>query len=247
MPIDRFAPILLVALTLVALTTTPRPALAEQESGLFSMTVAGIRAGTLSYRAEIDAATYTARGSARASGLFGAFLDAEVDTVARGTLRGGTLRPAYAAETVIEGRKRTLRQFRFDSAGVPSITRDPPRKKPQKHAAPAGAQAGTLDPMSAAFAILRNRDGTDICSLDIAVFDGARRSRIRQSARSALDGGGVRCTGSYSRIAGFSPREMAERVNWPLRFDYAPLPGGGYALTELRFPTSFGTARIRRR
>ncbi|QDY69823.1 DUF3108 domain-containing protein [Qingshengfaniella alkalisoli] len=227
-----------------ALSAALSPAQA-QEVGQYDVVVGGLRAGTLAYEADVSGNTYSLRGSARASGLVGIFVDSVVDVASRGYIDGHTLRPSGYAERTNNKGEVVRRDFRYRN-GIPQITRTPPRDKPQKHAVAPQQQAGTLDPMSAAFAILRDKPTVEACQLDISMFDGAKRSRLQYTSRED-DGDDIVCSGQYLRIAGFSPKEMAERASWPVTARYQQMPNGDARLAELRFSTSFGAARIRRR
>jgi hypothetical protein len=77
------------------------------------------------------------------------------------------------------------------------------------------------------------------------VFDGARRSRIKLN-RPRVQGDRLVCTGQYIRVAGFGPDERTDREVWPLEMTYRRA-GDVWQVELLEFPTSFGTARIRRR
>jgi len=213
------------------------------ESGRFAVSFGGLRAGILAYEANETGGRYRMRGAARASGVVGALFDAEIDTVAEGRVSANTYRPDLAREVTRSGEETTERLFRFDG-GVPQVTRRP-EKAPPSHAAPAAQQVGTVDTTTAAYAILRDRPAELACRLDIAVFDGTRRHRIRLDAPKATDRG-IACSGRYSRIAGFKPDEMAERQHWPLTLEYVRQPDGTLRVDNLSFPTSFGKARITR-
>ncbi|MCA8883043.1 MAG: DUF3108 domain-containing protein [Rhodobacteraceae bacterium] len=221
------------------------PAAARAETGQFTVSFGGLRAGILAYDGTGSGGRYKVAGSARPSGLAGAFFSARVDSAAQGRNTENTFAPEVAREITRDGDTTVERVFRY-AGGVPQITRTPPRSKPQRHAAPAAAQKGTVDTTTAAFAILRDRPEALACKLDIAIFDGARRHRI-QFNDAQKTASGLRCGGTYTRVAGFSPEEMAEQVTWPLQMDYVRQPDGTMRVAELRFRTSFGSARIRRR
>lgn len=225
------------------LALTPVAAGAAEETGAFNVSFGGIRAGLLAFRGEEGSGSYTVHGSARASGLLGALFDAEIDTVAQGAVSGNTYRPRMAREVTAKPDDKRERRYDFNSAGVPRITNTPPRAA-RPGDAPAAAQAGTVDTTTAAFAILRDRPAALACDLDLAIYDGRKRHRIVFDQPSA---DGLTCSGTYSRVAGFSADEMAERRNWPLTLTYARLPDGTLRVDRLNFPTSFGTARITRR
>lgn len=244
-PCGRTGGAILAAILLaLAMAAAPAPVTAQQ-SGTFDMSVAGIRAGTLRYEGGEAGGRYDVRGGVRSSGLIGAFFDVRIDTTAEGRVTGSRYRPGSYSEVFTDDEETVRRTFRY-AAGVPRITRDPPRSKPPKHGAPAAEQAGTVDPMTAAWVILRDREASEVCTLDLPLYDGIRRTRlILDAALRAEDG--LTCRGRYVRVAGFSPEQMAERRVWPVEIDYARLEGGTLRVREVRFPTSFGAARLTRR
>jgi len=240
MPDRRHVRALACALLLAA---APAASTAAEESAAFNVSFGGIRAGVLAFRGEEAGGSYTVHGSARASGLLGALFDAEIDTVAQGTVSGNDYRPRLAREVTAKPDDRRERRYDFTTAGVPRITNTPARAA-RPGDAPAAQQAGTVDTTTAAYAILRDRPPPLACDLDLSVYDGRKRHRI---VFDRLAGDGVTCQGTYSRVAGFSAEEMAERRNWPLTLTYARQPDGTLRVDRLSFPTSFGTARITRR
>ncbi|WP_193140591.1 DUF3108 domain-containing protein [Meridianimarinicoccus sp. MJW13] len=218
----------------------------QAETATYNVSFAGIRAGILAFDGSEKGGRYAVNGAARPSGMLKALFDASVDTHAAGRVQGNSYRPANAREITRDDGDTVTRTVRFSGSGVPSYTRTPPRKKPPEHAAPAAQQKGTVDTTTAAYAILRDRPAHLACKLDIEIFDGAKRHRIRLHD-AAPTRNGLTCSGTYSRVAGFSPEDMAERVNWPLTMDYEQMSNGTMRVTGLTFPTSFGKARIRRR
>lgn len=240
MPHRRHTRTLVCALLLAA---APVGVSGAEESAAFNVSFGGIRAGVLAFRGEEQGGSYTVHGSARASGLLGALFDAEIDTVAQGRVDGNDYRPALAREVTAKPDDRRERRYDYTAAGVPRITNTPARDT-RPGDAPAAQQAGTVDTTTAAYAILRDRPAALACDLDLAIYDGRKRHRI---VFDRLAGDGVTCSGTYSRAAGFSAEEMAERRDWPLTLSYARQPDGTLRVERLSFPTSFGTARITRR
>ncbi|MCA8878947.1 MAG: DUF3108 domain-containing protein [Rhodobacteraceae bacterium] len=213
------------------------------ESGQFEVSFGGLKAGVLAYDASLSGGRYEMRGAVRPGGLFGLLFDAEIDSTAKGRVSGNTYRPSLARETTRKDGDTSTRTITY-RGGVPSVSYDPP-DKPSKHAAPPSEQKGTVDTSTAAFAILRDRPESLACQLDLVLYDGTRRQRIRLDEAQQRPGG-LSCTGVYTRLAGFSPKDMAKGRDWPLRMDYDRLSDGTYRVREVSFPTSFGTARIRR-
>lgn len=225
------------------LAAAPGTTTAAEESAAFTVSFGGIRAGLLAFQGDDSGGSYTVHGSARASGLLRALFDAEIDTVAQGAVSGNSYRPRLAREVTAKPDDRRERRYDYTDAGVPRITDTPPRAA-RAGDAPPDRQAGTVDTTTAAYAILRDRPAALACDLDLSIYDGRRRHRIVFDRPSA---DGLTCSGTYSRVAGFSPAELAERRDWPLTLTYARLPDGTLRVDRLNFPTSFGTARITRR
>ncbi|MFV0245357.1 MAG: DUF3108 domain-containing protein [Qingshengfaniella sp.] len=220
------------------------PAWAQEKAG-FTVSFAGLRAGTLAYEASETDGRYEARGSVRSGGLAGIVFNMRIDATATGQVTGNRYAPTVYAEIAEERGETVSRRFRYP-AGWPEITRDPPRDRPRRHAAPADQQGGTVDPMTAVFAVLRDRPASLACQLDIALYDGATRARIRLDQPSPIPNG-LRCTGRYEREAGFSPAAMARQSVWPLTLTYRTGPEGILQVQDLQFQTNFGAARIQRR
>ena len=100
--------------------------------------------------------------------------------------RGGRDRAATApwsrrASRRTRSRPRADRDTDIDwEDGTPvSVSVEPPRESAPDPA----AQAGTLDPVSAGFAVLRDRAGRELCDTTVEVFDGSRRSRLAARRR----------------------------------------------------------------
>lgn len=156
---------------------------AGAETGTFDLTLAGLTAGTLAYSGTEENGRYVAKGHVRSSPLARMVLDVEIDTTARGAVTGNDYRPAYFEATEVKDGK-TTKLVQSYSGGVPSIERVPKKKKRNKHAADPESQQGTLDSLTTAYAMLRDRPRELACKLDIELFDGERRSGIRYARPS---------------------------------------------------------------
>lgn len=215
------------------------------ETGTFDLTLAGIKAGTLTYAANVENGRYAASGKVRASPLARAIMDVEIDTTAKGAVNGNDYRPSYFEATEVKDGD-TLKLVHRYSGGVPSVERHPAKKKKNKHAATASEQGGSLDSLTTAFAMLRDRPRDLACKLDIELFDGERVSGIRYARAEAQGDGGILCHGEYRRLDGFKPKEMAEKDVWPFTVVYEPA-GDVLRVSEIVVPTTIGKVRMTRR
>ncbi len=229
---------------ILALAAAVSAGAAGAETGRFELSFAGLEAGTLSFEATQSGERYAVSGAARPGGVLGMLFDATVDTSAEGSTGGNSYRPAEAREITRRGGETTTRTFTY-AGGVPAVTDDPP-DTPSKHSAPPAGQKGTVDTTTAAFAILRDRPADLACRLDLSIYDGRKRHRIVLGEPEPRAGGGLTCRGVYSRVAGFSSRDMAGQRDWPLTMIYDRLPDGRYRVSSLSFETSVGAARIQR-
>ncbi|RYH08544.1 DUF3108 domain-containing protein [Tropicimonas sp. IMCC6043] len=230
-------PLIVAALLFLSL-----PACAED--GQFSVSLSGIPAGVLAYSGSESGGRYTTRGEAASTGLARGLYPTQVTTVASGRVEGNRYTPEiYKESTTKKGETKTT-AFRYLN-GRPEITKNPPdTRRKSYHADPQG-QAGTVDPMTAAYAILRDRPAGLACNLDISPYDGRERTRIRLSG-GKREGDTLTCPGTYSRVAGFSDKDMAERVHWPFTVVYSILPDGTHRVSKVTVPTSLGKLRMTR-
>jgi hypothetical protein len=106
-------------------------------------------------------------------------------------------------------------------------------------------QGGTLDPMTALFALLRDVPRADVCRLDVPVFDGRRVSRV-STRGPKTEGDRIVCDGEYRRVEGFSERQMREKARFPFSITYAPA-GDRYRVERIAIDTLYGRATLDRR
>ncbi|MGB0661084.1 MAG: DUF3108 domain-containing protein [Mangrovicoccus sp.] len=215
------------------------------ETGTFSVTLVGLPAGTLSYSANESGGQYRLAGRVKSSALARAIVPVSIETSARGRVKGNRYRPSTFREQTQRGGEEITTVFSYKN-GAPQITRTPPRDKAPKYGLDPATQSGTLDPLTTAYAMLRDRPKDLACKLDIVLFDGIRRASILYKDPAPGPKGGLVCQGEYRRLAGFSPKELAEKPVWPFTIYYEPA-GGQLRVVELKVPTTFGTVRIRRR
>lgn len=216
------------------------------DEGVFDISVAGVRAATLSYAGRIEAGQYAASGQLRSTGLLRFFAQVAYGAEVQGSYRAGRFQPRHYRETAQEGDESYAAEMRY-LRGVPQPKGyAPPRSRPTEALDPA-SQAGTVDIMTVVFAVLRDQPREAVCDLAKQLFDGVRRSQVTLANPQVLADGPIRCAGEYRRLQGFSAKAMAERQSFPFTMTYLPLPDGRYRVHEIRTPTTFGNAVIQRR
>jgi hypothetical protein len=211
----------------------------------FDVTLKGLRAATLSFSGEQSGNAYAVSGKLESRGLAALVRKVRYDATVRGSAKGGRYTPAAYSEKADTGKRKSASVMEYRK-GVPQVkSYDPPRDPKPGDLNPA-KQGGTVDPLTALYATLRDVDAGQECKVALQMFDGRRRSQIALSGRKA-EGDTVTCRGEYRRVAGFSAEEMAEKTRFPFVLTYAPTDGGRMRVVTVTTETLFGTATLTRR
>jgi hypothetical protein len=225
--------------TCMALTM---PGSARAETASFDVYLLGLRAGTLSYVMDKRAERYAVTGEIRSAGVIGAIADFRMNATAKGRLNAAGFRPERYTEKSRENDTRSERVIRYGADGTPRLTSE---EKPRDYWVPAARQAGTLDPMTMVYELLRDRDGKSPCALDATYGDGARMGRVSSTMQNAK-GDEVTCSGSYERKGGFSRKELEDGTAFPFTLRYRR-NGDTWELTQLKIDSVHGRAQLVRR
>lgn len=234
--------VLSAGLALATLFSAPAGAETRSETGHFDIYFIGIKAGELRYGMTRNDSAYAASGLVRASGLLAALADFKFEAESRGRISGGRFRPqSYDQQSRDDGKDYKTR-IRYPG-GVP---RPKLSETARDYWVDPRSQRDALDPMTAAWHVLRDRDKSELCKMDVSYFDGARRARLIMSD-PRRDGETVHCTGQYIRIGGYSDKELRKGRKFTLRVSYEPKPGGRYRLARMDAKTPRGRALLIRR
>lgn len=218
----------------------------QQDSAIFDLTLKGLHTGTLSVSGAIEGKSYAASGVLKSGGLVALVRKVRYDARARGTVVNGTFTPTRYEEDADTGKRRSQSVMDY-KAGVPQVKVYNPPKAPRPGDIDPATQGGTVDPLTAAYAALRDVAPEEACKLKLVMFDGRRRSQVVLTDPKPAAGGGLTCAGEYRRLEGFSAEEMAEKARFPFRMTYAPLPDGRLRVMEISMDTIYGKGRLTRR
>lgn len=210
-----------------------------EDAARFDVIFRGATVAEITLVARETGPAYALAGHIRATGLAGLFARARFRMQAEGVLAGDVPRPQRYAEDVDTGRRVSAVELRF-AGPVPRILSQNPAPGPE--AVPPDVAAGSVDPLSALWRVVRG--GAVPCDWQLAVYDGARQSEIAL-ARPEGDNP-LTCAGMYRRVAGFPPDDMEERQSFPFTVTYAAR-NGAFVLTEVAGMSLFGPIRILRR
>lgn len=215
---------------------------AEDSAAIFDFYLSGIRAGEMQLRASETDGRYDAASEIRAAGVVGAFAKFFYDGEASG--RVGVDGAVVPVRFVADSRSpRAERRTEIDwENGTPvSVSVVPPRSS----APDPEAQAGTLDPVSAGFRLLRDAPVEQICDATIDIFDGSRRSRLKLAAPAEKDGE-LTCAGTFARIEG-EAHSGSKRREFPFEVMFRTDADGVARLQRIETSTQFGKAVVERR
>jgi hypothetical protein len=211
----------------------------------FDVTLKGLRAATLSFAGEQNGDAYAVTGKLESRGLAAMVRKVRYDATARGSARGGKYVPAAYSEKADTGKRKSASVMEY-RRGVPQVKSYDPPRDPRPDDLDAAKQGGTVDPLTALYATLRDVDAGQECKVALQMFDGRRRSQIALSGRKA-EGDRVTCRGEYRRVAGFSAEDMAEKTRFPFVLTYAPHEAGRMRVVTVTTETLYGTATLTRR
>lgn len=235
----RFLPrTLRCAAALTGILTGATPALAEPQA--WSVYAFGLPVGELRLAVSEAAGRYTGTGAFQTTGLAGVLKRIRFTVSARGRVGEDGYAPSVYEGFIDTGRRLSETRLEF-AAGLPVKT--------------AGAQApatpiavsdmrGAQDPMTVMWQVLRDQSDQTLCRFSQNQFDGTRLVRISLTTREQT-GDSVTCSGTYDRIGGYSPEELAEMAISPLSVTYTRT-GDAWRATGIRVRTRHGTARLRR-
>lgn len=210
----------------------------------YAITLAGIRAATLTLSGTEEAGRYRVEGNLESNGLAAIVRRVRYLAQASGSVADRRYLPARYTELFDTPRRQSEAVLTYDK-GVPRIVSVKPLPSPDSEALDPAAQGSTVDPMTALYAVLRDTPRGQACHLTLQIFDGRRRSEVTL-ANPSPQGETLRCTGEYRRIAGFTEKEMRERTRFPFTATLAPIEGDRLRVVEVRVETIFGRATLRR-
>jgi hypothetical protein len=236
-----------VALAAALATLVPAaPAVAEAEHrGSFDVVFRGIVAGRATFHANENTRSYALAGRLQSTGLLRVIADIRYDAQVQGTRAGDRFAPRqYREEARIS--QRTQEAEMVWRRGIPVVELVAPPKDPEPTDLDPATQRGTVDPLTALWAVLRDVPPGEACDVSNDVFDGRRRSRLRLHS-PAKNGDAVVCTGEYRRVAGFADWEMKERVSFPFSVRMEPNGDGLLRVSEVTVDSTYGPVRLVRR
>ncbi|MBL4916129.1 DUF3108 domain-containing protein [Tabrizicola sp. DMG-N-6] len=245
--IRRRFPAIALAATLGLAVATPMAAQSAriEDRASFDIILRGITAGRLSIAAAQEGSRYSVSGRLESTGIAAMLRRFQYTAEAGGSITQGRYAPARYSENADTGRRQSRSSMEF-RGGRPANVVNEPARDPRPYDVDPATMRGAVDPVTALYATLRDVDAGGECAFDQNMFDGRRATRITLSAPQR-QGDTVTCSGVYSRVAGFSPEDMAEKTRFPFTLTYAPAGDGRMRVVEVSTDTLYGKALMKRR
>lgn len=236
---------LLIPLAILAALSTP--AWAEtRSSAVYDITLRGIRGAVFSFGSIEDAGRYSTTGTVKTSGILSAIRKISYFAKSQGAKRGTRYIPSTYEESRTLGGDSSGSRITY-RGGVPQTrVYDPPRPNysPKLDYA---EQGGTVDPMTAAFAVFRDMPKDEVCTFSSFLFDGTRRAQVVTGSPKA-EGNFLICDAEYRRIDGYSEREINEEgTRFAFKLTYGEGANGLWHVKRVDMNTTYGRGSMVRR
>ncbi len=229
----------------IALSLSVQSAMATEQSHAFDISLFGIRAGVMRVTLKDTGSGYTAQGRLATKGILSKLARLEFDGVVSGQISKGDLSPRKYSATI--ARKKSASKVRISYANrVPKLLEYSPTRAPRDTDVDASLQRGAVDLVSATFMIVRDVSKDELCNKAVQIYDGRRRSKIQFGAPKLVKKTAT-CAGAYSRIAGFSTRDLEKGVRFPFTAYYEMQDDETYRLMRVSTKSTVGSAWLRRR
>ncbi len=213
----------------------------------FDVRLSGWSVGRMDLTVEADRSSYSVGAVLKTTGLASMFKKIDYQAMVEGRLVRGRFVPAQFAEHAIDGSETSYGAISYVN-GAPSNVQSSPPKPVGTPRAPMSRQAGTVDPLTAVFVIVRDVSRDELCDQDYPVFDGVRRTRILLNVPREEDDG-TYCDGAYIRVDGYKEEDLAEQTDYPftLLFEEHPDQEGRFRLMKLTARSEEGSLEVLRR
>ena len=214
----------------------------KTQQHIFDVYILGLKLGRLNYAVEYKNNSYSAAGNLRSTGLFSAIAKYSFEASSQGKIERGVFKPTYYSERSDTGRRKEQKILRYFDHGIELET----KKTAKPYWQDPNQQMDTLDPMSAIIFILRDQTEANVCKQNFAMFDGIRRVGIKFVEGEETTEGYLRCKGIYTRVGGYSAKELKDGTNFPFYVSYQ-IKSDDYRVISFQMTTTRGRAKFVRR
>ena len=221
---------------------SPGYSYSKAQQNIFDVYILGLKLGRLNYAVELKDNLYSAAGNLRSTGIFSVVSKYKFEASSQGKGENGVLKPQYYSEKSDTGRRKEEKTLLYSRSSIELKT----KKTPKPYWLDPNEQLDTLDPMSAIIFILRDQKKANICAQDFAMFDGIRRVGIKFTHGEETSDGHLNCNGTYTRMGGYSAKELKDGRNFPFNVKYE-YQNEFYRVISFQIETNRGRAKFVRR
>ena len=214
----------------------------KTQQHIFDVYILGLKLGRLNYAVEYKNNSYSAAGNLRSTGVFSAIAKYSFEASSQGKIERGVFKPTYYSERSDTGRRKEQKILRYFDHGIELET----KKTAKPYWQDPNQQMDALDPMSAIIFILRDQTEANVCKQNFAMFDGIRRVGIKFVEGEETTEGYLRCKGIYTRVGGYSPKELKDGTDFPFYVSYQ-IKSDDYRVISFQMTTTRGRAKFVRR
>ena len=214
----------------------------KTQQHIFDVYILGLKLGRLNYAVEYKNNSYSAAGNLRSTGVFSAIAKYSFEASSQGKIERGVFKPTYYSERSDTGRRKEQKILRYFDHGIELET----KKTAKPYWQDPNQQMDALDPMSAIIFILRDQTEANVCKQNFAMFDGIRRVEIKFVEGEETTEGYLRCKGIYTRVGGYSAKELKDGTNFPFYVSYQ-IKSDDYRVISFQMTTTRGRAKFVRR
>lgn len=223
----------------------PVSARAEQQmTANFDVQALSFKVGEMTMTGHLGGQSYDVSATFGTTGLIRLFKEMGFTMHADGRHAGPALLPRNYAEQVNTGNRTSSAQMHYVN-GVPELVGGEVSDGEVAPLDPA-TQGGTIDPLTALFSVLRDQTDAELCTTDVQIFDGGRRTRVVLTGRS-VGRDKITCVGQFRRIAGYPEAELKKRRVVPLTISYTQTASGVMRVQSAQLHTVYGPVGVRRR
>tara|TARA_B100001057_G_scaffold386333_1_gene393240 strand:- start:1488 stop:2162 length:675 start_codon:yes stop_codon:yes gene_type:complete len=221
---------------------SPEYSYSKTQQHIFDVYILGLKLGRLNYAIEVKNDLYSASGHLRSTGIFSAISKYSFKASSKGKIESGLFRPDYYSERSDTGRRKEEKTMQYSKQGIDLNI----KKTPKPYWQDPDKQSDTLDPMSSIIYILRDQKEANICRQNFAMFDGIRRVKIKFTHGEEASDGQFTCHGIYSRIGGYTEKELKDGTDFPFNVNYK-IKNATYKVFAFEITTNRGRAKFVRK
>ncbi len=230
-------------LTLV--TGLTLPTIAGAESIVLKLYAYGIKAGTITVNGAETTTAYSVNGLIAPSLLLKTFKDVGYSGKASGQIRHDSFRTKTYAGNARTGSRKSIVKMHW-KGNRPVVDRYSPEREKRAYDIPPSKQVDTKDLLTAAYLTFKTVDADHLCNVTHKMFDGRRRTEISLDTPN-ISTKSATCTGTYKRLAGFSPHQMQKGLNFPFTMYYEQQDDGTYRFKEFTSAATIGKIKAVRK